>query len=140
MQDLHNNIKISPCIDPAVIISGDATKTGATIDTADFGSLEFAIISGALTDGAYTVTVYESDDSGMSGEAAVGDADLIGTESGASFALANDSQVRKIGYKGNKRYVRIKVVQSSSATGGYLCAVAIQGHPKVAPQSTQAVG
>lgn len=131
MKDLNSQVKISSAIDPAAIFAGNGTKTSAIIDTKDYDSLEFAVISGALTDADYTTTMYESNDSGMSGEAAVADADIIGTES--VFALAEDSTVKKFGYKGNMRYVRIKIVQTNATTGGYMCAIAIQGHAHVLP-------
>jgi hypothetical protein len=131
--DLHHNLKISPAIDPAAIIAGNATKTSATIDRQGFDSLEFAIYSGVLTDASYTTTLYEGDAADMSDEAAAADSDLLGTEALASFALADDSTVKKIGYTGIKRYVRIKVVQADATTGGFLSAIAIQGNPHNAP-------
>lgn len=133
MRDLHNNIKVSSAIPPAVIIAGNATKTGAIIDTLGFDSLEFAIHSGALTDAVYTPTVYEGDAADMSDETAVADADLLNTEALCTFILTDDNVVKRIGYTGSKRYVRLKVVQSGATTGGYMSAVAIQGHAKSAP-------
>lgn len=132
-KDLHNNIKISPAIDPAAIIAGNATKAGAIIDTQGFESLEFAIVSGALTDATYTPIMNESDAANMAGETAVADADMFGTEVAASFAEGDDSVIKKIGYRGNKRYVTLDVVQAGATIGGFLCVIAIQGHPRNAP-------
>ena len=131
MKDLHSNIKVSPAIDPAAIIAGNATKTGNTIDVNGYGSLEFIIISGAITDSTFTTTMYHGDESDMSDEEAVADADLIGTE--PVLVATDDSETHRVGYKGSKRYVRIKVVQTGATTGGFLCAVAIQGHPERGP-------
>jgi hypothetical protein len=139
IKDLHNNIKISPAIDPAAVVASNGTKTSNTIDRQGFESLEFAIISGVLTDGTYTPTLYESDtvdgNGVMTSEAAVSAAgDMLGTADGATLVYTTDaSAVKKIGYIGNKRYVRLKVVQSGYTSGGFVCAVAIQGGARNAP-------
>lgn len=136
MRDLHNNIKVSPAIDPAAIITGNATKTGKTIDTVGFDSLEFAVASGALTDGTYTSKLFESDTinegtGALTNATEVADKDRLGDL--PAFTAADDSAVKRVGYIGSKRYVRIDVVQAGATTGGFLAAVAIQGHAKIAP-------
>lgn len=131
MQDLHNNIKPSVALDVAAI-SSDTTTVGNTIDTADYGSLEFVVVAGTLTDGSYAVQLFEGDESDMSDESQVTDTDdLLG--SAITIALTEDDTVERIGYRGNKRYVRLKVVSTSTTSGGTLGAVAIQGHPRTAP-------
>ena len=131
MRDLHNNINGARGISPAAIISANGTTTGQTIDTVGFGSLEFLFLAGAITDGTFTVTIYEGDASDMSDEAAVADSDLLGTE--PVFASTDDNLVKRVGYKGSKRYVRAKVVQTGATTGGFLSCLVVQGHPKTAP-------
>lgn len=131
MRDLHNNINVARGISPASIISANGTTTGQTIDVADFDSLEFLFLAGAITDGTFTVTIYEGDTANMSDEAAVADADLLGTEPVLTSADAN--AVKRVGYKGSKRYVRAKVVQTGATTGGFLSCIVLQGHPKTAP-------
>ncbi len=133
MRDLHNNIKVVAAIEPRVIMAGNATYTSAVIDRDGYESLEFVIQSGALTDGAYAVTMYDDSDVAMGTEAAVVSPNILGTNALAGFALADDVLAKKIGYVGNKRYVRLKIVQSAATTGGYITAVAVLGHPKVAP-------
>jgi hypothetical protein len=132
-KDLHSNIKLSPCINPAAIVNGNAVTTGATIDTQGFESLEFVIQSGTITDGTLTPAVYEGDASNMSDEASVATADLIGTIAGATYAITDDNVTKKIGYRGSKRYVRIKITQAGASTGGYFCALAVQGGARNAP-------
>ena len=133
MMDLHNNIKTSPAINPGAILT-DGTSTGATIDTKGYGSLEFSVQAGALTDGTFTCSLWESDDSGMSGETEVAATDLLGSApSFAGATAADDNATKRVGYRGNKRYVRMKCVRAGTSTGGYLCAQAIQGHPQQAP-------
>lgn len=135
MRDLKNRIKISSGITPRAITAGNATLTSSIIDRAGYDSLVWAIHSGVLTDSDFTLTVYEGDASNMSDETAVADADLIGTEAAASFADTDDSTVKKIGVLSSKRYSRIKLVQANATTGGFISAVAIQGHAKTAPVS-----
>jgi hypothetical protein len=131
MRDIHNNLKPSRGISPAAIIAANGTTTGQTIDVSEFGSLEFLFQSGAITDGTFTVTVYEGDAANMSDEAAVADADLLGAE--PVFADTDDNTVKRVGYIGSKRYVRAKVVQAGATTGGFIACIAVQGHPRTAP-------
>jgi hypothetical protein len=130
-KDLHNNLKLTPAINPAAAITANGTTTSATIDTQGFASLEFSCHSGAITDGTFTGTVYEGDASNMSDEAAVDAADLLG--SAPAFAASDDNVVKKVGYRGSKRYVRIKFVQAGATSGGFLAATAVQGHARNAP-------
>ena len=127
--------KSSRAISPGAITAGDATLTSQIIDRAGYESLEFLFLSGTITDSTFTITLYESDDSGMSGETAVAAGDLLGLSGAATFTFvaAGDDLVKKVGYKGTKRYVRAKAVQTGATTGGYLCAVALQHAPRFAP-------
>jgi hypothetical protein len=134
--DLTSVIKASRGISPAAITSGNATLTSSIIDRSGYESLDFLFLSGAITDGTFTITVYESDASDMTGETAVAAADLIGLTAGAStftFVDTEDNTAKKVGYKGLKRYVRAKAVQSGATTGGFLTCIALQGHPRFAP-------
>jgi hypothetical protein len=137
-KDLFNNVVIKNALNTQAIAT-DTTTAGAIIDTAGFESLTFAVQSGTLTDGSYTVLLQEGDNSGLSDAEAVADSDLLGTEAGASFALADDNKVTKIGYLGTKRYVRLSLVSADTTTGGTLGAVAILGHARFNPNSTQKV-
>lgn len=133
MKELHNNIKTSRVISPAAAITGNGTTTGEIIDTQGFHSHEFVFASGAITDGSFTLTVFEGDAANMSDEAAVVAADLLGTVAAASFAATDDNVTKKIGYVGTKRYIRPKMVQADATSGGFLSAVCVQGHPRNAP-------
>lgn len=133
-RDLHSNIKVSPEIDPAAIISGNGTTTGNTIDTVDYASLEFVFQSGAVTDGTFTITIYHGDASNMSDEAACSSTDLLGSApTFVGATSADDSATKRVGYRGSKRYVRAKAVQTGATTGGFFSAIAVQGHPRTAP-------
>jgi hypothetical protein len=131
-RDLHNNMITKKALSIGAISSNTNTD-GDIIDTNGYKQVEFAILSGTLTDGAYTPAIFEGDDSGLSDGAATAAADLLGTVAGATFALTDDNVTKRIGYKGNKRYVRLRLVSTAVTTGGTLGAVAILSNPLVAP-------
>jgi len=135
-QDLYNNVKCINAVDP-VAVASNTTLTGDIIDTAGFQSALFAISAGTLTDGTYTPTLYEGNDSGLSDAAAVADGDLIGTEAGATMIASEDGDCAKLGYKGTKRYLRLDIASTGVTTGGVVGATCMLGDPHVAPISTQ---
>lgn len=127
MKDLHNNIKTEVAFDIAAI-SSDTTTTGNIIDLQGYDSAEFVLVSGTLTDGTYTPLLEEGDAANLSDASAVADAELLGTESAAAFTASEDNAVKKLGYIGNKRYVRLSIVSASTSSGGTMSAVAVKGH------------
>ncbi|HEX6956254.1 MAG TPA: hypothetical protein VF156_15375 [Agromyces sp.] len=131
--DLHNNIKVSRAISPAAAITGNGNTDSQIIDTKGFESLEFVILAGALTDGTLTPQLIEGDDSGLSDGATVAAGDLLG--SATAIASTDDNAVRKIGYRGNKRYVRLRLVQTGATSGGFAGAVAVQANAGTYPVS-----
>lgn len=132
--DMDSVIAPSRATSPGAITAGNATLTTQTIDRKGYESLEFIYISGTVTDGVFTVTMYEGDASNMSDETAVAAADILGTSPVfTGTTSADDDAVKRFGYKGSKRYVRCKAVQSGATTGGYLAAVAILGKPRYLP-------
>lgn len=126
-RDAHNSVeqKVALAIQA---ITTDTTTAGAILDLANVEAIEFLIAAGVLTDGAYAVLIEHGNDSGLSDAAAVADAQLLGTELLAGFALTDDNKVSRIGYIGNKRFVRLSIVSSSTTTGGTLGAVAVLSH------------
>ena len=124
-KDLHNNTVGSVAL--AAAISSNTTTAGNIIDTRGFEAIEFYIASGTLTDGAYAVLVEDGDESNLSDAAAVADDQLLGTEANASFTDTDDNTVKRIGYVGGKRYVRLSLVSTSVSTGGSFTAIAVQG-------------
>ena len=125
-RDLHNNIKVTPAINPGAAITGNSTTDSATIDTQGAESLEFVIQSGTITDGAFAYKLQEGDAANLSDVADVAAADCLGAA--GSFAATDDNVVKRIGYKGSKRYVRVRLTQSGATSGGVMGAVAVQGH------------
>lgn len=107
-------------------ISSDTTTNGAIIDTAKYElGLTFNVAAAAWTDGTYTFTLEESDDSGMSGAVDIDDSKLIGTEAGLTISAAETQGdiLGSIGVFSNLRYVRLKVTSTSTATGATIVSI-----------------
>ena len=134
MKDLASNIDVKRVISP-VSVADNTAQVGQIIDRRGFDSVTFLIATGSVADAdtTFTVLLEESDDSGMSGGNAVADADLIGTEALAGFQFDDDNECRKLGYVGNKRYLRLTITPANNASAAILAAVAVLGHPSLAP-------
>src|SRR3954471_7115028 len=97
-QDLHNNIQVLSVFDPIDLGTGNTAKVGEIIDRQNAAALEFIIQTGSLadTDATFTVLVEDGDDSALADNVAVDDAQLLGTEAGASFIFSDDNKIAKI--------------------------------------------
>ncbi len=140
MKDLHNNLHVKRAISP-VSVADTTAQVSQVIDRQGFDSLEFLILIGAIADAdaTFTALVEDADASDMSGGAAVTDENLLGTEVLAGFQFDDDNEVRKIGYIGGKRYVRLTITPVGNASAAVLGAVAVLGHPAVAPTANPPV-
>jgi hypothetical protein len=125
MRDFHNNIKAESALNTTAI-SSSTTTAGNIIDMQGFGAVEFIIQSGTLTDGTYTPTLQEGAVSNLSDATTVAAADITGTIALATFALTDDNTVKKLGYIGNKRYVRLSIVSTVVTTGGTVSSVSVK--------------
>jgi len=134
LRDSSNNTKVSRAISP-VSEAGNTPLVSQVIDTKGYDSLMFAILTGSLGDAGaeFTTLVEHDDDVAMGTAAAVDDAELNGTEAGASFDQADDNLVFKIGYVGSKRYVRLTITPANNATAALIAAVAIQTKAHISP-------
>jgi hypothetical protein len=140
MRDSINNIQVKRAISP-VSVADNTAQVSQIIDRQGYDSLAFLIATGSLGDAGaeFTVLVEDGDAANLSDAAAVADADLVTQTSGtapeaaASFIQSDDDEVRKIGYIGSKRYVRLTITPTNNATAALLAAVAVLGHPEQAP-------
>jgi hypothetical protein len=134
MRDLMNNIQLKRVISP-VSVADTTAQVGEIIDRQGYESLTYAIATGAIADAdaTFTVLLEEGDDASMSDAAAVGDAHLLGTEALAGFQFDDDNECRKLGYVGHKRYTRLTITPVGNASAALVAAVAILGHPALAP-------
>lgn len=140
MHDLHSHISVKRVIDQAAI-GANATKTGKIIDRQMFGGVEFIVNYGAVTTTGTIVTLVVFDGDVTGTMASVADSNLSGTEVLASLPAAtpraSDSTKliwKRIGYKGNKRYVRVDAVQTGVTSVGYVAIAGVLHSPKLMPQ------
>jgi hypothetical protein len=136
---LHNDVEYRVAIPADEGAGSDTAKVSSIIDVANRDSLEFIIATGALADSnaTFTVLVEDGDNSALSDAAAVDDAFLLGTEAGASFQFDDDSEVRKIGYIGPKRYVRLTITPANNTGAWDIAVVAALGGCRKVPRSSQ---
>jgi hypothetical protein len=136
MRDLHNKIKPMRAISP-VVGTDNTALVSEIIDRQGYESLEFVIATGTLADAdaTFTALVEDGDNSALSDNAAVADSQLLGTEAGASFTFAADDSVKKIGYRGFKRYVRLTITPAANTGNAPIAVVAILGNPMLTPTS-----
>lgn len=124
-KDLYSNFAAVQALASA---STSAAGDGAVIDMKGFQSALFLVNAGAITGaGDFSFKLQESDQSG-SGFTDVAAADVIG----AAPATMAASTAYKLGYRGKKRYIRLSVTKAGG-TSIQMGAVAILGHPHIAP-------
>ncbi len=140
MKDLFNNIHVLRCISP-FSEAGNTALVGQIIDRQGYESLTYIIATGSLADvdATFAVLLEEGDNSSLTDAAAVADADLIGTEALAGFIFSDDNETRKLGYRGNKRYTRLTITPAANASAAVIAAVAVLGHPALAPTANPPV-
>lgn len=135
--DLHSNIKFSQAFGPVAAIADNTPYVSAILDTANFETNGVVIKSGVLGDAGaeFTALLEEGDAANLSDAAAVADADLIGTEAGASFIQSDDNACKKLGYKGRKRYIRLTLTPANNAASAFFDATWYQANARKAPLS-----
>jgi hypothetical protein len=139
MRDEASYMQVKRVISPAVVTDNTAI-VGQVIDRQGYDALTYIIATGTLADddATFTVLLEESDQSG-SGFAAVDDKDMISQSAGsapeaaASFGAADDHEVRKIGYIGNKRYTRLTITPANNTGNAPIAAVAVLARAEQKP-------
>lgn len=135
--DLHNYIHPVPLFAPIAAQTNSSTaRVSAIIDTLGFGSCELILVNGTNTDAnaTFAVLVEDGDNSALSDNATVAATELLGTVALAGFTFADDVKCRKIGYIGNKRYVRVTVTPTSNDAGDWFMAgIALLGKAILGP-------
>lgn len=140
--DLHNSAKSQRVIAP-VAIGANATKSGKVIDRKGYAGVEFIASYGAVTTTGTIVTLVVKEGDATGSMTSVADSDLIGTETLASLpvqATARTSEVgknvsKRVGYKGNKRYVTVDAISTGTTSVGCVSVAAILFNPEAAPTS-----
>jgi hypothetical protein len=112
-------------------IATSTTTNGVIIDTQGYNALTFLLSVGARTDGTFTPNIQHGDDPALSDASTPAADDLVGTSAGAAINTAQT--VKKLGYVGNKRYVRLAVASTTVTSGATVGATAVLGRPDVGP-------
>jgi hypothetical protein len=140
-KDLHSNMKQVLAIIPATI-GANGTKTGNTIDRKGYGGVEFLVSYGSVTTTGTVVTLVLKDGDVTGTLTSVADADLIGTEVLASLLAATPRTAgttkevtKRLGYKGQKRYVQLSAVQTGVTSVGCISGQAVLFSPVLVPVS-----
>ncbi len=139
-KDLHNSVKQVRSVGP-VAIGANGTITGKIIDRQGYGGVEFITSYGAIatTGTVATLVIFEGDVTGTM--TSVADADLLGTEAlasrlgGATTSGVGANVAKRVGYKGNKRYVRPDIVKTGTTSVGCVGVDVLMFNPSVAPTS-----
>ncbi len=132
MRDLYNNIEVRRALSPvAIALANNDVQTTEIIDMRGWKSMVFVILTGGLVDAdaTFVVLIEDGDDAGLSDNADVDDVELLGTEALIGFDFDDDDDARKIGYRGEKRYVRMTITPATNAGDAPLAVMAIMGDP-----------
>jgi len=134
----HEVMRTVVGVAPVAIGTTGTGQVGKIIDRSGYSGVEFLIAAGAITSTAavFTVTVKEGDVTGTM--TSVADANLIGTEvlagiaAGARTSGVGSRVTKRIGYKGDKKFVQCGI--KSTATAGTLVSITGLLHsPRYAP-------
>lgn len=119
MRDLTNNLDLKRGLSPVAAGTDNTAYVSQILDTKGLDGVMWATLIGANTDADATFAMLfeDGDASDLSDHAAVDDAFLTGTEAKAGFQSDSDNQMRKIGYVGPKRYVRVTITPSGNNSG-----------------------
>lgn len=138
-KDLHNNVKLTNGVHAVAIGTTGTGQTSSIVDVAGYGGVEFIVDYGTITSttAVFTALMTECDTTGGS-FTSVADTDLLGTESAVGVAAATrvsgttKNVTKKIGYVGNKRYVKLKV-SSLGTAGTPISVIPVLHNPRHSP-------
>jgi len=131
-KDLYHNIEPETAINYQAVTGA---VTGNTIDVKGFESIDLQLLAHTVTtadaSNYLTVALYEGDESDMSDESVVAATNILGTLPVIDGDTA-DNSLQHFGYIGNKRYIRMKIVETGTASAT-LTGVVVKGDPHHAP-------
>jgi hypothetical protein len=111
------------------------TSTGTIVDMNPLGNnfrdVEFVLTVGTITNGTFTITMFESDASNFAGPTAVDSFRVTGTL--PVFDSTTDDQIYTWSVRPTKRYVRLTCTIASGAAGGPCAAVAVLSNGSTNP-------
>lgn len=141
MNHLQENVKAMLALDP-VALGTTGNNAGRKIDRKGYAGVEFIIEYGAVTTTGTNVAVIVKEGDATGSMTSVADGDLIGTETLASLLATTPRTsgvsklvAKRIGYKGNKRYVSVDLNHTGTTSVGIVAASAVLYRPEGAPVS-----
>lgn len=119
MRDIFSGLDFKMAIAPVAARTDNTAIVSSILDLQGCEGACFALQLGTNTDAnaTFTVLAEESDDAAMAGQNAIADDELNGTEALAGFTFADDTEVRKLGIRNSKRYVRVTVTPAGNDSG-----------------------
>ncbi|WP_085044323.1 hypothetical protein [Ensifer aridi] len=123
-RDLYNHLSPVQSIAPG---AKTATVNGTGVDLRDHASAIVLFDIGAWTDGTHTPKIQESDDNVTYTDVAAENLQ------GAFTAISGEGHanaVQKVGYIGNKRYIRAHTTVAGATTGAVYGASVVRGLPR----------
>jgi len=133
MRDGLSLKRIRPLIVPVAAVTNDTATVSSIIDCQGYDAVTLVYVTGTNADADATVTALleEGDNSALSDNTAVADADMVsmtaGTapEAAGSYTFADDGETRAIGYLGSKRYIRLTLTPANNTGNHFVAGVAI---------------
>jgi hypothetical protein len=128
MRDLYNNLLVKRAISP-VVVTDNTAQVSQIIDRQDAEAVLFLIDTGTLADAdaTFAVLLEEGDDAALADAATVSDTNTVGTQTLAAFTFASDDNVRKLGYIGDKRYLRLTITPTNNSGNAPISAMCVLG-------------
>lgn len=141
MHDLKNRLAFVQLMDPQDTNDND-DQTSNILDTAGFGSAAIAVLIGAITGVAaghdVIPVLQESDTTADADFTDVAAANIEGAFTKVDNAT-KDQTVQVVGYKGSKRYVRVKLdFTGTNITAALFAVLGILGEGPVLPPTAPA--
>lgn len=135
--DLHSNVQQKLAVAP-VVLGATGNNAGRIIDRKGYGGVEFLVEYGAVTTTGTVVTPILKEGDVTGALTSVADADMIGSEALAGLAAATSRAsgttklvTKRLGYKGNKRYVQLSLNGTGTTSVGIVAASAILFNPEI---------
>lgn len=128
LRDLVHNLQATASIVPAA--RTDGSVLGASVDLRGFGAAMAVLSAGVYTDGVHQLKVQHSDDDVLFSDV---DASELQGELNEVDNASFSGKTQKMGYVGNKRYIRLVLTTTGSTSGALICAHVIAGKPGQAP-------
>lgn len=119
---IHSTIEFRRAISP-VSVSDNTAQVSQIIDLQGVHSAEFIVAYGSLADAdaTFTALVEDGNISTLSDNATAASV-LLGSVPSTTFA--GDDTIKRVGYIGNKRYIRLTITPAANTSAAVLCAVA----------------